>query len=136
VTQPQPTDQQYRDALYRTFDLADDLLNGTNAGTLWPDVTPASQMESDNTETEPFQMAHIIQTVLNAAIEHLHATAGLVRKAELLHNSPPFTMCRAAVETAATAYWLLQPKTRASGYGGTSSTFARTPTTTNRSATS
>jgi hypothetical protein len=107
MTEPPPTDEQYHVALYRTFDLADELMVGTNAGTLWPDVLPGSSMESDNAETEPHQMAHLIETPLNSAIEHLHATAGLVRRAGLLHNAPPFTLCRAAVETAANAYWLL-----------------------------
>jgi hypothetical protein len=42
-------------------------------------------------------------------MEHLHALAGLVRNAGLLHNSPPFTLCRSSIEAAAIAVWMLQP---------------------------
>jgi hypothetical protein len=53
MTKPSPTDEQYREALYRTFDLADELMAGINAGTLWPDLLPGNSMESDDAETEP-----------------------------------------------------------------------------------
>jgi hypothetical protein len=109
VTKPEPTDEQYQAALWQTCDLADHLLAGVSAGSLWPDVIEGSSMAADNAETEPFQLSHVVQTLLYVAIEHLHATAGLVRKAGLLHNAPPFTLCRTAVETAATAYWILSP---------------------------
>lgn len=106
---PIPTEDEYHEALFHTFDLGDQWIMATNQGTLWPDLLPGSQMDSDDAETVPFQLSHIIQNLLSAAIEHLHALAALVRKAGMLHNSPPFTLGRAAVETAATAYWLLQP---------------------------
>jgi hypothetical protein len=112
MKRPQPTDEQYREAMYRTFDLADELMSDTADGTLWPDVLDGSQMALDDSETDPHQMAHVIQGPLNNAIEHLHATAALVRKTALLHNGPPFTLCRTAVESAATAYWMLVPTER------------------------
>jgi len=62
-----------------------------------PDVLPSSSMESDNAETEPHQMAHLIGTLPHSASSNLHATAGWC-VGGLLHNAPPFTLCRAAVE--------------------------------------
>jgi hypothetical protein len=112
VTTELPTEEQYRAALWRTFDLADELMTLLSEGSLWPDVLDGSTMAIDNAETEPHQLSHVVQTLLYSAIEHLHATAALVRKAGLLNNAPPFTLCRAAVETAATAYWMLAPTER------------------------
>lgn len=105
----QPTDDEYREALFRSFDLGDELMTRVNNATLWPQPTHDSELVAADQDSEPFQFTHVIQNLINAAVEHFHATGALVRRAGFLHNGPPFTLGRAAVECAAYAYWLLVP---------------------------
>jgi hypothetical protein len=103
------SEQEYESEANHLFGLIDQLLQSTNDGRLYPGMKAGCRQQIDDAETDPFQLSHIIQNLLNAAIEHVHAIAAVVRKAGLLHNSPPFTLGRAAVECAGTAYWLLEP---------------------------
>lgn len=112
MERPRVTEEDFREAAFRVFDLTDQLMQATNDGRLYPDMKPGSRQESDGAETAPFQMSHNIQQLLNAAIEHIHATSAVVRRAGFLHNSPPFTLGRAALECAATAFWSSNPTTR------------------------
>ena len=109
MTNTSVSEQEYERVANHLFGLTDQLMQATNDGRLYPDMKTGCRQQSDDAETDPFQLSHIIQNLLNAAIEHVHATAAVVRKAGLLHNSPPFTLSRAAVECAGTAYWLLEP---------------------------
>lgn len=112
MTTSQPTEQQYQAALHQTFDNAKHLMAASSDGKLWPRPQRGSRMEADDQETQPHQLSHFTQGLINSAIEHFHATAELIRRDDGLHihSSPPFTLCRTAVETAANAYWLLSPK--------------------------
>jgi hypothetical protein len=115
VTEPGPTDrrlpteQEYRARLWKIFDWANVTQDLVSQGELLPDPERRSPMEVDNRRTHPLEIAHSLQTLITVAVEHLHALAGLVRTAGLLHNSPPFTLCRSSIEAAATAVWMLQP---------------------------
>jgi hypothetical protein len=75
----------------------------------FPDVQRRSQLDTDNRRTAPLQMANTLQTLIWVAVEHQHAIAAVVRKANFLHLAAPFTLARAAVESAALAYWMLEP---------------------------
>lgn len=108
-----PTEEQSQAALWELFDRIDEWQAALSAGELFPLHLPAdSRMAGDDRATAPLQMSHVIQTSLSVAIEHLHATAALVRKAQLLHNSPPFTLVRSTLESAALAHWILEPDSR------------------------
>ena len=103
-----PTEEDAQKVLWGIFDLVDAAQAALTAGTFWPDVGRGSQMQGDNRKTAPLQMAHSLQTLISVSVEHLHALAALVRKANMLHNTAPFTLARSAVESAATAFWMLQ----------------------------
>jgi hypothetical protein len=104
-----PTEEEYQAQLWKIFDWADATQGLVSGGELLPHPEPRSPMAVDNRRTHPLEIAHSLQTLITVAVEHLHALAGLVRKAGLLHNSPPFTLCRSSIEAAATAVWMLQP---------------------------
>jgi hypothetical protein len=104
-----PTEDEYRDSLFRLFDQIEVAQEQLAAGVFFPDVGRRSQLDDDNRKTHPLEMANALQTLIWVAIEHQHALAALVRKANFLHNAAPFTLARAAVESAAVAYWMLAP---------------------------
>lgn len=112
MSRPLPSDADYHDALMQTFDRADELMTAASDGRLWPKPQPGSDLAAEDAMTDPFQTSHLVQNLINAAIEHLHAVAALVRRAGILHNAPPFTLNRAAVECGAAAYWMLEPDER------------------------
>jgi hypothetical protein len=99
---PLPTEEQYQAKLWEIFDWAEATQGLMSRRELLPDPERDSQMEVDNGRTHPLEIAHSLHALITA-VEHLHALEGLVRKAELLHNSPPFTLCRSSIEAAATA---------------------------------
>jgi hypothetical protein len=104
-----PTEDQFRDSLYRLFDQIDTAQAQLTAGVFFPNIGRRSQLDDDNRKTHPFEMANTLQTLIWVAVEHQHALAALVRRANFLHNAAPFTLARAAVESAALAYWMLAP---------------------------
>jgi hypothetical protein len=104
-----PTEEQYQARLWKIFDWADATQALLSEGELLPHPERRSPMEVDNRRTHPLEIAHSVHTLITVAVEHLHALAALIRKARVLHNSPPFTLCRSSIEAAATAVWMLQP---------------------------
>lgn len=73
---------------------------------------PDSALAGDDRATHPYNTSHAFQQSLSAAIDHLHAAKSLVHDARLLHLGAPATLARSALENAATAWWLLAPRTR------------------------
>ena len=95
--------------MWTLFDELEEMTRRSNVGTLFAPVEPGSRMARDDIRTQPYRVSHCIQSLLNNAIEHATSLAALVRTAGLMPGGPPFTLSRAAVESAATGYWLLEP---------------------------
>jgi hypothetical protein len=104
-----PTEQDYQVKLWEIFDWIEAAQARHARGQLLPQPAARSPMDTDNKRTHPLALAHSVETLIGVTIDHLHALAMLVRRAGVLHNSAPFTLCRSAIEAAATAVWMLQP---------------------------
>lgn len=78
------------------------------------DPTPpqGSPLAGDNRKTAPYHCSHAVIQQLYVAVEHLEVLRVLVGDLRRLYPSAPFTICRAAIETAATAVWLLESPRR------------------------
>jgi len=103
------TEEQARRRSWQIFDLVNAAIALMDTNALWPAVEKGSRMARLNKKTNPVHMAHYVQLLIGVALEHLHAIGALRRDANMIHNSPPFTLARSAVEAAATAHWILQP---------------------------
>jgi hypothetical protein len=75
-------------------------------------VSPKSNLADDDSASDPYQVSHVIRHCLTAGVDHLHAVKTLVRESGLLHVAAPATVSRGALETLATAYWILDPASR------------------------
>ena len=76
------------------------------------EVQTGSLLADDDAATGCFQTSHAALGALHTATDHLHSLRTLVRDAGWLHTYAPFTLCRTALECAATAVWLLAPEAR------------------------
>jgi hypothetical protein len=70
-------------------------------------------MWADDRATQPLNTSHMVAHLISTSLDHLHAAVTLVVDAEVLHAHAPFTLGRAAIESAATALWLVHPPSRA-----------------------
>jgi hypothetical protein len=75
-------------------------------------VQPGSPLAADDRITNPLQVSHAAIHGIATAVDHLHSLRMLIQTAEALHTFAPFTLCRAAIEGAATAIWVLSPPSR------------------------
>lgn len=108
------TDEGVKVLLNMTFDWIDAAQQQMEAGTLLGIPHRRSQLGIDDARTDPLQLSHSVNTLVNAAVDQLHAIATLIRRANVLHNSAPSTLARGAIEASATAFWMLeQPTSRA-----------------------
>lgn len=73
---------------------------------------PDSALAGDDKATDPYNTSHAFLQSLTSAIDHLHAAKSLVHGAGLLHLGAPATLARSAIENAATAWWILAPRSR------------------------
>ena len=71
-----------------------------------------SDLFLDDSLTDPFGVSHMAATNWGAGVEHLHAVRAMVLDAGLLTPTAPFTLVRAAIESAAVVVWLLRPDDR------------------------
>lgn len=75
-------------------------------------VEPGSSLAGDNRATQPYQLSHTVVAAMNQAVEHLHTIRALIVGAGVMHPAAPFTLARAAIETASIAVWLMSPSSR------------------------
>ncbi len=68
-----------------------------------------SRLASDDALTDPYQVSHAVAISIGAALDHLLALRALIIDAGSLPMAAPFTLTRAALESAAQAVWLLAP---------------------------
>lgn len=73
------------------------------------EVQAGSALDADDRAANPYQVSHAARQALIAAVDHQHAVVALIRDAQTLHTWSPYTLLRGAIETAATAMWLLAP---------------------------
>lgn len=77
-----------------------------------PAAEEGSSLRRDDQATAPYQLSSSVVGALVSAVDHLDALRVLVEDAGVLHPRSPLTLLRAAIENAATAVWLLSPKSR------------------------
>ncbi|MGH3648782.1 MAG: hypothetical protein ACRDTM_16605, partial [Micromonosporaceae bacterium] len=75
-------------------------------------LAPRSALVGDDRYTDPYQLSHAAWNSLSHAVDHLHCLRSLIADARIVHMYAPYTVLRAALENAATAVWLLAPRTR------------------------
>lgn len=75
-------------------------------------VAPGSSLAGDDAAADPYQVSHVIRLCLTAGTDHLHAAKVLVVDKRIVHVASPASLARGALETLATAYWVLQPAQR------------------------
>jgi hypothetical protein len=73
------------------------------------EAKPGSLLGVVDAMSEPFQASHQIGYLLHTAVDHLHALKMLMEETGAQHTFAPYTLIRAAIESAATALWILQP---------------------------
>ena len=76
-------------------------------------VVVNSDLHGDDIASAPFQTSHAVDGLLSVAIDHVHALTSLVIATRTLHRTAPFTLARAAIESASGALWILDPADRA-----------------------
>jgi hypothetical protein len=77
-----------------------------------PPVEPGSSLDGDARKSPNLQVAHAAWNGINHSVDHLHALRALMLDARILNIYAPFTLVRSAMENAATAVWLLEPRQR------------------------
>jgi hypothetical protein len=75
-------------------------------------VEPGSSLAGDDRASSPYQVSHCIRMCMAAGIDHLHAVKQLIVDDGTLHLAAPFSLSRGALETFATAFWILHPSSR------------------------
>jgi hypothetical protein len=75
-------------------------------------VKVKSPLAGDDLRAHPYEPTHAIQGRLSSSLENQHAVYALIVDAQVLHPNVPFTLYRAAIESAATALWMVGPKDR------------------------
>jgi hypothetical protein len=96
--------------LGKTFAIVEGLQDARESNTLFPPIERRSDLAAVDRRTRPLQLSHSVQTLISAAVDHQHALARLVGGDRgVLHTNAPFSLARGAVESAATALWMLQP---------------------------
>jgi hypothetical protein len=75
-------------------------------------VAAGSSLAGDDTAAAPYQVSHVIRMCLTAGTDHLHAAKTLIVDQGLVHVAAPSSLARGALETFATAFWILQPTQR------------------------
>ncbi len=73
-------------------------------------VEAGSDMAADDLAAAYLHLSHAVQNSLHVASDHLHSLLMLVEEAKWLHAFAPYTLVRAALESAATVVWLLAPE--------------------------
>jgi hypothetical protein len=107
---PRPTEAEVASLLGKIFARVEDLQDARASNTLFPPIEPRSDLAGDDRHTRPLQLSHSIQNLISAAVDHQHALARLVGGDRgILHTNAPFSLSRGAIESAATALWMLQP---------------------------
>ncbi|WP_157371019.1 hypothetical protein [Arthrobacter sp. Leaf141] len=74
------------------------------------EAKPGSLLGIVDAMTEPFQASHHVGYLLHTAVDHLHGLKMLMDQTGAQHTFAPYTLVRAAVESASTALWILQPE--------------------------
>lgn len=82
------------------------------AGRATPEVEPGSALAGDARKSPKLQVAHAAWRGISHSIDHLSTLRVLLVEAQALHVYAPMTLVRAAMENAATAFWLLEPSRR------------------------
>ncbi|SDP64712.1 hypothetical protein SAMN04487914_1238 [Arthrobacter sp. ok909] len=72
-------------------------------------VSSGSILDGVDAVTEPYQVSHHIGYLLHTAVDHLHTLTMVMGQAGAQHTFAPYTLIRAAIESASTALWILQP---------------------------
>lgn len=75
-------------------------------------VPTGSELAGDDSASSPYQVSHAVRLCLSVAIDHLHTAKVLVVDTQLLHTFSPFSLARAALESASVGYWMLTPDDR------------------------
>lgn len=71
-------------------------------------AAPESLLNIVDALTEPYQASHHVGYLLHTAVDHLHALRMMMDHAGAQHTFAPYTLIRAAIESASTALWILQ----------------------------
>ncbi len=76
-------------------------------------LQPGSAMAGDDAATDPYHLSYMTMQLLQAARDSLLTVGDLTHDSlPGLRPGPPYTLCRAAIENAAAALWLLMPVDR------------------------
>lgn len=71
-------------------------------------AAPGSLLHIVDALTEPYQASHTVGYLLHTAVDHLHALRMMMEQAQAQHTFAPYTLIRAAIESASTVLWILQ----------------------------
>ena len=77
-----------------------------------PEVEQGSPLYGDARNSPSLQVAHAAWTAIVHSVDHLHAFRALLGQAQIINLGVPYTLLRSAMENAATAVWLLEPRQR------------------------
>lgn len=98
--------------LGRDFQVIREMMN-EDRPTLLPDVEPGSQLAKDDQATAGYDpLSAQVTGLLHAATDNLHGVMTMIVDAERVHTYAEYAMIRAGMETAALAWWLLNPGSR------------------------
>lgn len=75
-------------------------------------VALGSSLAGDDAASHPFEVSQALRHLINAAVDQLHGAKTVVHDAGAHHLAVTPTLARAALENAATALWILGPRTR------------------------
>jgi hypothetical protein len=75
-------------------------------------IAAGSSLSGDDAASDPYQVSHVIRMCVTAGTDHLHAIKVLIVDSQVVHVAAPASLARGALETLATAYWVLQPSQR------------------------
>lgn len=96
--------------LIKVFGLVDDWFVRSQQEQASP--APGSSLAGDDKASDPYPVSAAATSVLISAVNHIHAVRTLIVEAKKVHPNAPLTLLRGALENAATAVWLLAPKSR------------------------
>src|SRR5690348_2222104 len=111
--QPRGLTEQEAYEVWRTLAEPIDQLaeaGASDGGLFRPEL--GSSLAEDDARTNAYQLSHAVGQCVTAAIDHLHAVKCLVVDLKMLHVAAPASLARGVLENAATAHWMLHPRSR------------------------
>ena len=105
------TDQDAQAKWHELAPLLDRMMERVGTENEFP-VEARSSLAGDDKAAAPYQVSHVVRMCLTAGTDHLHAAKTLIVDQGIVHVAAPSSLARGALETFATAFWILHPAQR------------------------